>query len=307
MSISYLEKKYLRFDLKMEKVTDEPRDVEISYCSTHKIYFQDAINIKNLKDESVHLVVTSPPYWKIKDYGHKNQIGYNDSLNEYFENLNRIWKECVRVLHPGCKMCINIGDQFLRAIKKKRVYQTVPLHSLLINEILREFGNKMVYLGSINWSKVSTSNTSGGGKIMGSIYYPRNGYFFINREYIAIFRKLGKDPKPNPEIKEKSRISIEEWREFFKDTWTFPGVTQNEHDAMFPEELPRRLIRMYSFVGDTVLDPFLGSGTTTKVAADLGRNSIGFEIGFNRENWKQIIKEKIESNDGKYRAFFNYY
>ena len=109
--------------------------------TTHKIYFQDAINLKKLKEKTVHLVVTSPPYWKIKDYGNEEQIGYNDSLTEYFDKLNAIWKECLRVLHPGCKLCINIGDQFLRAIKNKRVYQIVPLHSHLINDILRDFGD----------------------------------------------------------------------------------------------------------------------------------------------------------------------
>ena len=275
--------------------------------TTHKIHFQDAINLKKLKDKSVHLVVTSPPYWKIKDYGNEEQIGYNDSLTEYFDKLNAIWKECIRVLHPGCKLCINIGDQFLRAIKNQRVYQIVPLHSHLINDILREFIDEVVYLGSINWSKVSTSNTSGGGHVMGSIFYPRNGYFFINREYIAIFRKLGKDPRPDPELKEQSYIPIEDWRELFKDTWNFPGIVQKDHDAMFPEELPRRLIRMYSFAGDTVLDPFLGSGTTSKVAVEMGRNSIGYEIGFNRDSWKQIVKQKISSGVKNYPAKFNYY
>ena len=275
--------------------------------TSHKIHFQDAINLKKLKDKTVHLVVTSPPYWKIKDYGNEEQIGYNDSMNEYFDKLNAIWKECIRVLHPGCKLCINIGDQFLRAIKNKRVYQIVPLHSHLINDILREFGEDVVYLGSINWSKVSTSNTSGGGHVMGSIFYPRNGYFFINREYIAIFRKLGKDPRPDSELKEQSYIPIEDWRELFKDTWNFPGIVQKDHDAMFPEELPRRLIRMYSFAGDTVLDPFLGSGTTSKIAVEMGRNSIGYEIGFNRDSWKQIVKQKISSGVKNYPAKFNYY
>lgn len=289
------------------KVIEDNQEEDFYLETEHKIYFQDAINIRKLKEKSVHLVVTSPPYWKIKDYGNKEQIGYYDSLNHYLEKLNNIWGECIRVLYSGCKLCINIGEQFLRAIKNKRVYQIIPLHSYLINGILREFRDKVVYLGSINWNKVSTSNTSGGGHVMGSIFYPRNGYFFINREYIAIFRKNGKDPKPNPELKKKSYIPIEDWREYFKDTWNFPGITQEEHDAMFPEELPRRLIKMYSFVGDTVLDPFLGSGTTCKIASELGRNSIGYEIGFNRENWKQIIKEKIESGRKKYPAKFIYF
>lgn len=289
------------------KVIEDNQEEDFYLETEHKIYFQDAINIRKLKEKSVHLVVTSPPYWKIKDYGNKEQIGYYDSLNHYLEKLNNIWGECIRVLYSGCKLCINIGEQFLRAIKNKRVYQIVPLHSYLINGILREFRDKVVYLGSINWNKVSTSNTSGGGHVMGSIFYPRNGYFFINREYIAIFRKNGKDPKPDPELKKKSYIPIEDWREYFKDTWNFPGITQEEHDAMFPEELPQRLIKMYSFVGDTVLDPFLGSGTTCKIASELGRNSIGYEIGFNRENWKQIIKEKIESGIKKYPAKFIYF
>ncbi|MFX1295810.1 MAG: DNA-methyltransferase [Promethearchaeota archaeon] len=290
----------------MVQVKDEISYEKDQISTKHEIYFQDAINMKNLKKNSVHLVVTSPPYWKIKDYGNNNQIGFKDSLSDYFKRLNEIWRECIRLLHPGCKLCINIGDQFLRAKDApKKVYQIIPLHAYMINEILREFQN-MVYLGSINWSKVSTSNTSGGGHIMGSIYYPRNGYFFINREYIIIFRKLGKDPKPETE-KKLSYISLEKWRKYFKDSWSFPGINQNIHDAMFPEKLPKRLIRMYSFVGDTILDPFLGSGTTTKVAADLGRNSIGFEIGFNRENWKQIIKEKVESVIREFPTQFNYF
>ncbi len=289
------------------KVIEESQEDKFYLETDHRIYFQDAINLKKLNEKSVHLVVTSPPYWKIKDYGNKEQIGYNDSLDDYINKLNRIWRECIRVLHSGCKLCINIGDQFLRAIKNKRVYQIVPLHSLLINDVLRDFRDEVVYLGSINWNKVSNSNTSGGGHIMGSIFYPRNGYFFINREYIVIFRKLGKDPRPDPEFKTKSYIPIEEWRELFKDNWNFPGINQEEHDAMFPEELPRRLIRMYSFIGDTILDPFLGSGTTSKTAVEMGRNSIGFEIGFNRDNWKNIIKKKIESGIKKYPAKFNYF
>lgn len=311
MTISYLKIKKSDGDLNLEKsksnINTAIQEDNFQLETTHDIYFQDAQNLKKIKEKSVHLVATSPPYWKIKDYGNKDQIGYHDSLGEYFTKLNIIWKECLRVLHPGCKLCINIGDQFLRAIKNKRVYQIIPLHSYLINMILNELGKELVYLGSIHWNKVSTSNTSGGGHIMGSIYYPRNGYFFTNREYIAVFRKLGKDPRPDPQFKEASYISLEEWRMFFKDTWNFPGTTQTEHDAMFPDELPRRLIRMYSFVGDTVLDPFLGSGTTSKIATELGRNSMGFEIGFNRDNWKQIIKQKISSGVKKYPAKFNYY
>ncbi|MHA1265260.1 MAG: DNA-methyltransferase [Candidatus Helarchaeota archaeon] len=270
----------------------------IPLLSQHKVYFKDAINIKELEPESVHLILTSPPYWNIKDYGNAKQIGYHDTLEEYINKLNAIWRECVRVLKPGCKMAINIGDLFVSAKKGQQIYQVIPLHAYIINDILSSFQDNIVYLGTINWRKVTTSNTSGGGKIMGSYPYPRNGYFFVNQEFIMIFRKKGKDPRPTPKIKEESKLSLDQWREYFKDVWTFPGIKQVHHIAMFPDELPKRLIRMYTFLGDTVLDPFLGSGTTTKVAIELQRNSIGFEIGFqpaNNLNWKKVIKDKISA------------
>ncbi|MHA1315787.1 MAG: DNA-methyltransferase [Candidatus Helarchaeota archaeon] len=280
-------------------LAEVPPEMDNFFIETDQnIYFLDAIQIKKLPPNSVHLIVTSPPYWKIKDYGNEKQIGYHDDLNSYFEKLGKIWEACYETLCPGCKMVINIGDQFLSAKKGKSVYQIIPLHAMLINDILGRFRGKIFYLGSINWSKVTTSNTSGGGHVMGSIYFPRNGYFFINREYIIVFKKAGKDPRPNKTVKQMSRISLKEWRLWFKDSWTFPGERMTHHIAMFPDELPRRIIQMYSFVGDIVLDPFTGSGTTNKVAAELGRHSIGFEIGFETDdgiNWKQIIKNKVES------------
>jgi len=276
--------------------------------SNHQIFFQDAINIQKIPKDSIDLVVTSPPYWKIKDYGNENQIGFHDSLNDYMIKLIEIFKASVKALKPNGKLCINIGDQFLKAQKKpKRVYQIIPLHSMIINRLLIEMENELVYLGSINWLKVTTSNTSGGGKIMGSYPFPKSGYFFVNREYIAIFRKLGKKTRNenvDKNLKEYSRLTLEEWREYFKDSWKFAPAIQDSHVAMFPEELPKRLIRMYSFVGDTVLDPFLGSGTTILTAAKLGRNSLGYEIGFNTKddsNWKKLIKKKIRIPEIEFR------
>jgi DNA modification methylase len=131
---------------------------------------------------------------------------------------------------------------------------------------------------------------------MGSFGYPRNGYVSYNYEYIAIFKKKGKAPKPSPEIKEKSQIDLYEWRELFNGIWNFSGAKQVGHIAMFPDELPRRLMQMFTFQGDTVLDPFLGSGTTSKVAWELGRNSIGYEIGFGKDT-VDIVKSKVHFND----------
>lgn len=252
--------------------------------------------MKQIPDRTVHLVVTSPPYWNIKDYGNPRQIGYRDSLSTYVQKLNRVWGECLRVLIPGCRMCINIGDEYLRA-NERNPYQIIPLHSYIVNNILTNFGrNRVIYLGSIIWQKIPTTRTSGGASVMGSYGYPRNGYVSYNFEFIAIFKKRGHPPSP-PENKHAEKIDITEWRDLFNGVWRFKGVRQSGGIANFPEELPSRLIRMFTYEGDTVLDPFLGSGTTTKVAFERGRDSIGYEIGFEspkiEESWIELIKRKI--------------
>jgi site-specific DNA-methyltransferase (adenine-specific) len=145
-------------------------------------------------------------------------------------------------------------------------------------------------MGAIIWQKVTTCNTTGGATVMGSFPYPRSGILKIDYEFILIFKKLGNSPKVSKEIKEKSRLSQREWNEYFSGHWNFAGEKQDRHLAMFPEELPKRLIKMFSFVGDTVLDPFLGSGTTTLAAENLKRNSIGYEIN---EEFLPVIKKKV--------------
>jgi hypothetical protein len=145
-------------------------------------------------------------------------------------------------------------------------------------------------MGAIIWQKTTTMNTTGGATIMGSFPYPRNGIIKLDYEFILIFRKLGSAPAVSREIKEKSKMSKDEWNQYFTGHWNFSGAKQDKHLAMFPEELPKRLIKMFSFVGDTVLDPFLGSGTTTLVAKNLDRHSVGYEIN---KKFLPIIKRKI--------------
>jgi site-specific DNA-methyltransferase (adenine-specific) len=242
--------------------------------AAHRLYLGDARDLSILADESVHLVVTSPPYWQIKDYGSEGQIGFHQSFPEYIESLNLVWTECCRALAPGCRMCVNVGDQFSRSIQYGR-YKVVSIQS----EIIRHCETIGVdYMGTIIWKKVTTTNTTGGASIMGSFPFPRNGMVKINYEHILLFKKPGAAPKPSPAEKEASRLSIEDWNAYFSGIWSIPGVRQKAHSAMFPEEIPRRLIRMYSFQGETVLDPFAGSGTTMAVAAELGRSSAGIEI-----------------------------
>jgi site-specific DNA-methyltransferase (adenine-specific) len=242
--------------------------------------------MKEVPNESVHLVITSPPYWQLKDYGNGRQIGFNDNYEEYINNLNLVWNECYRILYNGCRLCVNIGDQFARSVYYGR-YKVIPIRTEII-KFCESIG--FDYMGAIIWQKVTTCNTTGGATVMGSFPYPRNGILKIDYEFILIFKKYGKSPKVSKEIKEKSKLSKEEWNEYFTGHWNFPGEKQDKHLAMFPEELPKRLIKMFSFVGDKVLDPFLGSGTTSLVAKNLHRNSIGYEIN---EYFLPIIKEKL--------------
>lgn len=255
----------------------------------HKIVFGDSRSLNKIKDKSVQLIITSPPYWQLKDYGTEDQIGFNDSYEEYINNLNLVWKECNRVLADGCRLCINIGDQFARSVYYGR-YKVIPIRTEIIR-FCESLG--MDYMGAIIWQKATTMNTSGGGAIMGSYPYPRNGILKMDYEFILLFKKLGNAPKPTKEQRAASAMTKEEWSQYFSSHWNFNGVKQLGHIAMFPEELPKRLIKMFSFIGETVFDPFAGSGTTSLAAKNLGRNSIGYEIN---KDFAPIIKEKLCNN-----------
>jgi len=257
--------------------------------TNHKIIIGDSRNMAELQNKSVHLVITSPPYWQLKDYGTSDQIGFDDSYEEYINNLNLVWKECFRVLNDGCRLCINIGDQFARSVYYGR-YKIIPIRTEIIKFCETQGFD---YMGAIIWQKATTMNTTGGATIMGSFPYPRNGIIKLDYEFILIFKKLGEAPFVSREIKEKSKMSKEEWNQYFTGHWNFNGAKQDKHLAMYPEELPKRLIKMFSFVGDTILDPFLGSGTTTLAAKNLDRNSAGYEIN---KKFLPIIKEKIGVN-----------
>ena len=254
--------------------------------TTHRIVIGDSRWMKEVPDESIHLVITSPPYWQLKDYGNGDQIGFNDTYEDYVNNLNMVWNECHRVLHSGCRLCINVGDQFARSVYYGR-YKVIPIRTEII-KFCESVG--FDYMGAIIWQKVTTCNTTGGATVMGSFPYPRNGIIKLDYEFILIFKRYGNPPKVSKDVKEQSRMTKEEWNQYFTGHWNFPGEKQGKHLAMFPEELPGRLIKMFSFVGDSVLDPFLGSGTTSLAARNLGRNSVGYEIN---DDFLPIIEEKL--------------
>jgi site-specific DNA-methyltransferase (adenine-specific) len=258
----------------------------------HLIINGDSRYMDKLSDESVHLVVTSPPYWQLKDYGTADQIGFNDSYESYINNLNLVWRESYRVLHKGCRLCINIGDQFARSIYYGR-YKVIPIRTEII-KYCETIG--FDYMGAVIWQKVTTTNTTGGATIMGSFPYPRNGILKLDYEFILVFKKAGTAPKTSKNNKELSSLTTEEWNTYFQGHWNFGGTKQDSHIAMFPEELPKRLIKMFSFVGDTILDPFLGSGTTSLAAKNLNRNSVGYEIN---PDFIPVIKEKLSVNENK--------
>ena len=255
----------------------------------HKIVRGDSRCMTELRDKSTQLVITSPPYWQLKDYGINEQIGFNDSYENYINNLNLVWKECYRVLDNGCRLCVNIGDQFARAVYYGR-YKVIPIRTEII-KFCESIG--FDYMGAIIWQKKTTTNTTGGASIMGSFPFPRNGILSIDYEFILLFKKLGTSTRPDKTSKEQSRMTKEEWKEYFSGHWNFGGVKQDGHIAMFPEELPKRLIKMFSFVGDKILDPFLGSGTTSLAAKNLDRSSVGYEIN---HEFILYIRQKLQAN-----------
>ena len=265
----------------------------------HVLINGDSRNMAKMADQSVHLIVTSPPYWQLKDYGTTNQIGFHDSYEAYINDLNLVWMECTRILHDGCRLCINIGDQFARSVYYGR-YKVIPIRTEIIR-FCEHIG--LDYMGSVIWQKQTTMHTTGGGAVMGSFPYPRNGILKIDYEFILIFKKQGNAPKPTTEQKEASILTKEEWNEYFKSHWTFPGAKQDGHIAVFPVELPLRLIKMFSFVGETVFDPFMGSGTTALAAQISGRNSMGYEIN---SEFKTFYQTKLNVGHSLFSKENNY-
>jgi len=246
--------------------------------------------LDHLDNKSIGLVVTSPPYWQIKDYGREGQIGTDQDYDRYLQSLGTVWEQCHRLLKDGCRLAINIGDQYLRASEYGR-YRIKPIPADTI-QLCRDIG--FDFMGNIIWKKVSTTETTGGGSWMGSTYYPKDGHITYEHEYILLFRKRGDWSPPSQEAKEKSRLTKEQRSNWFRGHWELPPERQDDHVAKFPLELPLRLIKMYSFHGETVLDPFLGSGTTARAALETSRNSIGIELN---EEYFKIIRDKLNAGN----------
>jgi DNA modification methylase len=247
--------------------------------STHRLVLGDAREMAAIQDQSVHLVVTSPPYWTLKEYRDtEGQLGHIRDYDEFLADLDRVWSECLRVLIPGGRLVCVVGDVCLSRRQNHGRHMVVPLHSS-ISEHCRQIG--FDGLAPIIWYKIANAvfEASGnGGGFLGKPYEP-NAVVKNDVEYILMLRKPGGYRSPSLDARLLSLISAENHHRWFQQVWTdIKGASTRNHPAPFPLELAERLVRMFSFVGDTVLDPFTGSGTTNLAASNWGRNSIGVEI-----------------------------
>lgn len=241
----------------------------------------DARNLSTVDDASVHLVLTSPPYWTLKEYNApanvKGQLGHVADYADFLAQLDRVWAECYRVLVPGSRLVVVVGDVLLSRKKHGR-HRLVPLHAD-IQIACQRVGFDC--LAPIIWHKIGSAAhevNNGKASMLGKPYEP-NAIIKNDIEYILMLRKPGGYRSPTPEQRDRSRIDKADFHKWFRQVWTdVPGTRCKEHPAPFPRQLAARLVRMFSFEGDTVVDPFAGTGTTLIAALDTGRHAIGVEI-----------------------------
>jgi len=249
-----------------------------SVPTTHRLFLADAREMQDLEPESVHLVLTSPPYWTLKEYRDSEaQLGHIEDYDEFLEELDKVWSNSFRALVPGGRLICVVGDVCLSRRENGGRHTVVPLHAS-IQEHCRRIG--FDNLAPIIWHKISNAvyEVENGSSFLGKPYEP-NAVIKNDIEFILMERKPGGYRAPDLSTKVLSLISGENHKKWFQQIWTgVTGASTKHHPAPYPKELAERLVRMFSFVGDTVLDPFLGTGTTTVAAAKWGRNSIGFEV-----------------------------
>lgn len=246
--------------------------------TTHSLYLGDARKMPALTPGSVHLVLTSPPYWTLKEYRESDgQLGHVEDYESFLLELDEVWRHCFRALVPGGRLICVVGDVCLSRRENAGRHTVVPLHAS-IQEHCRRLG--FDNLAPIIWHKISNAayEVEGGSGFLGKPYEP-NAVIKNDIEFILMQRKPGGYRAPDISTKVLSLISAENHKKWFQQIWSgVTGASTKQHPAPYPIELAERLIRMFSFVGDVVLDPFMGTGTTTVAAAKWGRNSLGFEI-----------------------------
>lgn len=259
---------------------------------SHLLALADARNLSFLQDKSVHLVVTSPPYGSLKEYPQRTgQLGNWPSYDEFLDELDRVWSECLRVLVPGGRLCCVVGDVCLSRRKAGR-HHVLPLASD-ITVRARKIGFDS--LTPIIWLKVANIRleASRSSRFLGKPYLP-NGVIKNDRETILMLRKPGGYRKPTPDMEELSRIEKADYFHWFQPVWSdVTGASTKKHPGPYPVEIPSRLIRMFSFIGDVVLDPFVGLGTTVEAAIAAGRRGIGLDI---EPQYLQLARSRVAHN-----------
>lgn len=262
---------------------------------THTLYYGDARDLSFIPDHSVHLVLTSPPYWNLKKYEKgENQLGMIDDYQAFLEELEKVWRECFRILVPGGRIVCVVGDVCLSRRQYGR-HAVMPLHSD-ITVSCRKIG--FDNLNPILWHKITNVSFEANSysSILGKPYEP-NAIIKNDMEYILMERKPGGYRKPTMAQREKSMIGKEDFRNWFSQIWELPGAsTRKGHPAPFPMELALRLVKMFSFYDDIVFDPFCGSGTTMAAACRCGRNSIGVEV---ERKYCDMIYQRMLSETGE--------
>lgn len=246
--------------------------------TTHELLHLDARAASHFSENSIHLVVTSPPYWTLKRYNEgDDQLGHVADYDEFIEAIDAVWKHCYRALVPGGRLIINVGDVCLSRRKNNGRHTVVPLHAT-IQEHCKQIG--FDNLAPIIWHKIAnaTYEASGGGGFLGKPYEP-NAVIKNDIEFILMQRKPGGYRSPSKEERLLSVISAENYQLWFRQIWSdLKGTSTARHPAPYSVDFAERLVRMFSFVGDTVLDPFMGTGSTNIACARWGRNSIGIEV-----------------------------
>jgi modification methylase len=246
--------------------------------TSHFFVHGDARQMRLLLPESAHLILTSPPYWTLKKYDEADgQLGHVKEYDKFLGELGRVWSRCFDLLVPGGRLVCVVGDVCLSRRQNDGRHTVVPLHAS-IQELCRKIG--FDNLAPIIWHKIANAvyEVSGGGGFLGKPYEP-NSVIKNDVEYILMFRKPGGYRKPSAAKRLLSVISAENYQSWFQQIWTgLTGASTKDHPAPYPVELAERLIRMFSFAGDVVVDPFSGSGTNAIAAARTGRHSIGYEV-----------------------------
>lgn len=288
---------------------DEARMGEVeqavkSLPSHHELYHGDSREVlQELPDESIDLAVTSPPYFNIKEYnggGSPGQLGDIDDYAQFIEMIDKVWSECHRVLRPGGRLCVVVGD-VLQSRSEHGRHRVIPLHATI-----QEHAQKLGFdnLAPIIWYKIGNASLESGGnaRFLGKPYEP--GAVVKNDiEYILLFRKQDGYRSPSVEERILSTLEADTHQRMFRQLWDdINGERQKEHPAPYPAELAERLIRMFSFVGDTVLDPFAGTGSTAVGASRWGRNSISVEI---EEDYVNIVEKRIKDERGTLTNYEN--